>query len=83
MTTIEKSKNIDIMWIDELIGSLQAYEITLLSSIKLRGVAIKTSKKNESKDESELVLTPSEISMFTKKLKNYMKLQKKANLKEH
>lgn len=41
VTTIEESKNVDTITIDELIRSIQTYELTLQPSKKNKGVALK------------------------------------------
>ena len=46
---IEKNKDIDLMRIDEIIGFIQTYEMTLPNSQKTKDSTFKTSK-NEEKD---------------------------------
>ena len=49
VTTIQESKNIDSMRVDELVGSIQTYELTLPSSQKSKDFAFKafdTEKKD-------------------------------------
>ena len=49
VTTIQESKNIDSMRVDELVGSIQTYELTLPSSQKPKDFAFKafdTEKKD-------------------------------------
>lgn len=54
------------------------------SSKRSQGSSLKvfSKEKSEFEDENELVLTQFESSMFAKKLKTCMKLQKKVNNKE-
>jgi hypothetical protein len=56
VTTIEESKYLEKMKIEELVGSLQTYELSLPPVKKLKTIALKASKKKveaSSKDDSE------------------------------
>jgi len=56
VTTIEESKNLEEMKIEELVGSLQTYELSLPPVKKLKTIALKASKKKveaSSEDDSE------------------------------
>jgi hypothetical protein len=56
VTTIEESKDIEEMKIEELVGSLQTYELSLPPVKKLKTITLKASKKKvqaSSEDESE------------------------------
>jgi hypothetical protein len=46
VTTIEESKDLDEMKIEELVGSLQTYEYSLPPVKKAKEISLKTSKKN-------------------------------------
>jgi hypothetical protein len=45
VTTIEESKDLDEMKIEELVGSLQTYEYSLPPVKKAKSIALKASKK--------------------------------------
>jgi len=56
VTTIDESKDLEEMKIEELVGSLQTYELSLPSVKKLKTIALKASKKKvevSSGDDSE------------------------------
>jgi len=56
VTTIEESKNLEEMKIEELVGSLQTYELSLPLAKKVKTIALKASKKKvevSSGDDSE------------------------------
>jgi hypothetical protein len=74
VTTIKESKDLEEMKIEELVGSLQTYELSLPSVKKLKTIALKASKKkveasseNDSKEEGKAV------AMLAKNFRRLMK----------
>jgi hypothetical protein len=56
VTTIEESKDLEEMKIEELVGSLRTYELSLPPVKKMKTIALKASKKKDevsSGDDSE------------------------------
>ena len=68
----------DSLKIDELVGSLQTFEMTLVSPRKAKGIALKAIKEEslsfESEDDEKML--EGELTKFAKKFKEYMKFKK-------
>lgn len=78
MTTIEESKDLESMRIEELVGSLQTYEYSLPPVKKAKAIAFKASKKKiivlsdeDSNNEEEDV-----VAMLNKNFGRLMKNNK-------
>jgi hypothetical protein len=72
--TIEQSKDLEEMKIEELVGSLQTYELSLPPVKKLKTIALKASKKKveaSSKDDSED--EDKAVAMLAKNFRRLMK----------
>jgi hypothetical protein len=74
VTTIEETKDLEEMKIEELVGSFQTYELSLPPVKKLKTIALKASKKkveasseDDSKDEEKVV------AMLAKNFRRLMK----------
>ena len=78
VTTIEESKNVDSLKIDELVGSLQTFEMTLASPRKSKGIALNAIKEESlgSKGEGGKKMSGGEVARFTRKFKKYMTFKK-------
>jgi hypothetical protein len=80
VTTIEESKDLEEVKIEELVGSLQAYKLSLPQVKKLKTIALKASKKKveaSSKDDSE-----DEEKAVTMLAKNFRRLMKDDRFKK-
>jgi hypothetical protein len=75
VTTVEESKDLEEMKIEELVGSLQTYELSLAPVKKLKTIALKASKKKvdvSSRDDSE-----DEEKVVAMLAKNFWKINEK------
>jgi hypothetical protein len=81
VTTIEESKDLEEMKIEELVGSFQTYELSLPSVKKLKTIALKTSKKRvenaSSEDDSE-----EEEKVVAMLAKNFIRLMRDNRFKK-
>jgi hypothetical protein len=67
VTTIEESKDLEEMKIEELVGYLQTYELSLPPVKKLKTIALKASSEDDSEDEDKAV------AMLAKNFRRLMK----------
>jgi hypothetical protein len=74
VTTIEESKDLDSIKIEELVGSLQTYEYSLPPVKKAKGMAFKETKRRVSFDED--LEEEDEVAMLAKNISKVMKTDK-------
>ncbi|XP_022867631.1 uncharacterized protein LOC111387312 [Olea europaea var. sylvestris] len=75
VTAIEESKDLDEIKIEELVGSLQTYELTLSQHKKGKSIALKSNKEGELSDTESL--RDEEIAYFVKKFQKVLNNRRK------
>jgi hypothetical protein len=80
VTTIEESKDLEEMKIEELVGSLQTYEYSLPPVMKAKTITLKASKTSKKKSRVSSDEDPDfdedAVAMLTKNFERFMKNNK-------
>ena len=77
VTTIEESKDVDSLKVDELVGSFQTFEITFGLPRKSKGIASNAIKEESlgSKGERDEKMSDGEVARFARNFKKHMKFR--------
>ena len=76
VTTIEESKDLDDIKVQELIGSLQTYELSLPNQRKSKSLALKTvNERVDVHDSSEDDAVDKDVAYLAKNFRKFLKLK--------
>ena len=82
-TAIEESKDLDDIKVQELIGSLQTYELSLPSQRKSKSLALKTiNKRVEAHDSSDEDVVDKDVAYLVKNFRKFLKFKKNGKFSE-
>jgi hypothetical protein len=73
VTTIEESKDLEEMKIEELVGSLQTYDLSLPPVKKLKTIAMKASKKKVEASSEDDFEEEKAVAMLAKNFRRLMR----------
>ena len=77
VTAIEESKDLDMIKVQELIGSFQIYELSLPSQRKSKSLALKTiNERIETQDSSDEDEVEKEVAFLAKNFRKFLKFKK-------
>ena len=76
VTAIEESKDLDDIKVQELVGSLQTYEMSLPNQRKSKSLALKTiNEKVEDQDSSGEDVVDKDVAYFVKNFRKFLKFK--------
>ena len=76
VTAIEESKDLDEIKVQELIGSLQTYELSLSNQRKSKSLALKTiNEKVEAHDSSNEDVVEKDVAYLAKNFRKFLKFK--------
>ena len=76
MTAIEESKDLDDIKVQELVGSLQTYEMSLPNQRKSKSLALKTiNEKVEVHDSSDEDVVDKDVAYLVKNFRKFLKFK--------
>ena len=67
VTAIEESNDVDVMSLDELLGSLQTFEACMKPKAKNKGLALKVVKEASSNEDDE------EMALLVRKFRKFLR----------
>ena len=83
VTAIEESKDLDDIKVQELIGSLQTYELSLPSQRKSKSLTLKTiNERIESHDSSDEDVVDKDVAYLMKNFRKFLKFKKNGKFSE-
>ena len=83
VTTIEESKDLDNIKVQELIGSFQTYELSFPSQRKSKSLALKTiNERVEAHDSSDEDVVDKDVAYLVKNFEKFLKFKKNGKFAE-
>ena len=83
VTAIEESKNLDDIKVQELIGSLQTYKLSLPSQRKSKSLALKMiNKRVEAHNSLDVVVVDKDVAYLVKNFRKFLKFKKNGKFAE-
>ena len=84
VTAIEENKDLDDIKVQELIGSLQTYKLSLPSQRKSKSLALKTiNERIESHDSSDEDVVDKDVAYLMKNFRKFTKFKKNGKFAEN
>ena len=75
VTAIEESKDLDNIKVQELVGSLQTYELSLPTQRKSKSLTLKTIKRIEAYDSSDEDVVEKDVAYLVKNFYKFLKFK--------